>query len=72
MSEPLPGVRFIGRVEDLDGYHGTIGVVGNAVTIAISPSPVASVLRLSRDQAEGFAHLFVRACWEAARQDGAP
>jgi hypothetical protein len=72
MSEPLPGVRVIGHVEDLDGYRGTIGVVGNMVTVAASPSPVAPVLRLSRDQAEEFARLFVRACWEAAAQGGAP
>ena len=70
-QQPLPGVHVIGHVEDVNGYRGAIGVIGNMVTIAASPSPVAPTLRLSRGQAEEFAQLFVRACWVAARQDGA-
>ena len=70
MTDPLPGVHVIGCVGDLDGYRATVGVTGNHVTITGSTSGL--VLRLGRDQAEEFAQLFVRACWEAARQDGAP
>ena len=68
MSDPLPGVHVIGWLDDLDGYRGIVGVTGSSVTITTS-SPA---LRFSRDQAEEFARLFVRGCWVAAGQDGAP
>jgi hypothetical protein len=58
------GLREIGRVSDIytasltvAAHHGCVGIGSYWLTL---------------DQAEQLAQLFIRACWEAARQDGAP
>ena len=50
-------VREVGVVSDIDGVPLDVGVDYDTVTVADR--------RLTRDQAEQFAHLFVAACWEA-------
>jgi hypothetical protein len=60
-----PHVREVGRLTDLDGSDIVLLVDYNRVVIDYGPP-------LTQDQAEEFARLFVRACWEAAAQGGAP
>jgi hypothetical protein len=61
--------REVGHVDDVtDGLELVVGVDRDTVTIGSG----LTQWHLSRDQAEEFAQLFVRACWEAAGQDGAP
>ena len=59
--------RTLGRIEDADGFAVSVGVYNGTVTIGdMFP------YRFTQAQAEEFAQLFVRACWEAGRQGGAP
>jgi hypothetical protein len=60
-----PNVRPVGDMQDNDGMPVIFGV--DYGTVTINPGDV----RLSAERAEEFAQLLVRACWEAARQDGA-
>jgi len=53
--------RETGRLTDLDGSDIVLGIDRGRVVIDYGPP-------LSRDQAEAFGQLFVRACWEAAAQ----
>jgi hypothetical protein len=67
--------RKLGEVIDADDCAFSVGVDRDMVTIwpGIHENPHRqTVMRLSCEQAEEFARLFVRACWEAAGQDGAP
>ena len=64
MSNPY--VRPVGDMQDHDGMTVIVGV--DYGTVTIEPGQI----RLSAERAEEFAGLFVRACWEAARQGGAP
>lgn len=57
---PDPNVRDIGMVEDIDGTPLEVGVDYDTVVIGSR--------RLTQAQAEEFGHLFVSACWQAARQ----
>jgi hypothetical protein len=57
--------REIGRVRDNDGYEATIGLDAYG-RVEIGHSSTALSVRLSQDQAEEFARLFVATCWEAA------
>jgi hypothetical protein len=57
----------LGRVDDADGFAVYVGTYNGTVTIW-DKFPY----RLDPHQAEEFARLFVRACWEAAGQDGTP
>ena len=69
MGDPL--VREIGDLEpraDPDDLL-VVGVGRGAVTIQLGNSPR---ITLTSSEAEEFARLFVRACWVAAGQDGAP
>ncbi len=66
-----PRAREIGRVEDMDGDVLVVGVSYNTVTFSRPGAPVP-VWQLESGQAEEFGHLFVRACWEAGAQGGAP
>jgi hypothetical protein len=68
MSEG-PHVREIGRVEDMDGDVLIVGIYDNTVTFSV-PGNAAPNWQLESAQAEEFGQLFVRACWEAGRQDG--
>jgi hypothetical protein len=68
-----PHVREVGRIdwEIDDGVAGIplqVGVDYDTVTIGSGET----TWRLSASQLEEFAQLLVRACWEAARQGGAP
>ena len=63
---PDPNVRPAGDMQDHDGMTVIVGTDYDTVTI--EPGGI----RLSAERAEEFARLFVRACWEAARQGGAP
>jgi hypothetical protein len=54
-------------IVDADGFPVYVGTYNGTVTVG-DKFPY----RFTRAQAEEFAQLFVRACWEAARQDGAP
>ena len=65
-----PHVREIGRVADELGVSVRIGVHHDTVSVGMGHS--AQLAYLTAAQAEEFAQLFVRACWLAARQDGAP
>ena len=68
MSDPF--VREIGDLEpcaDPDDLL-VIGAGRGAVTIQLGNSPR---ITLTSSEAEEFARLFIRACWLAARQDGA-
>ena len=72
MSDPRPVPDImrgntLGCVEDADGFAVFLGVYNGTVTVG-DKFPY----RFTREQAEEFAQLFVRACWEAARQGGAP
>jgi len=69
MSEPAGIARghTLGQVEDADGFTVFVGVYNGTVTVG-DKFPY----RFTRDQAEEFARLFIAACWEAARQGGAP
>jgi hypothetical protein len=68
MSDPHR--RDVGYVEDDDRCCKlTVGIDHNSVTLG---KHGAVLWHLDPQQAEEFAQLFVRACWEAARQDGAP
>jgi len=59
--------RTLGQVDDADGVAVFVGVYNGTVTIGdMFP------YRFTQAQAEEFAQLFVRACWEAGRQGGAP
>ena len=60
-----PNVREVGRLTDLDGSDIVFTVDHGHVVVDYGPL-------LTQAQAEEFAQLFVRACWEAARQDGTP
>ena len=53
-------VREVGTVHDMDGRRVPVGVDYDTVVIL--------GYRLSEEQAEEFGHLFVSACWQAARQ----
>ena len=53
-------VREVGTVTDMDGGPLVVGVDYDLVTIGTR--------RLTQEQAEEFGHLFVSACWQAARQ----
>jgi hypothetical protein len=72
MSETRPAVpgiahgNVLGRVDDADGFAVSVGVYNGTVTVG-DEFPY----RFTQAQAEEFAQLFVRACWEAARQGGA-
>jgi hypothetical protein len=68
MSDPF--AREIGRVADELGVSVRIGVHHDTVSVGMGHS--AQLAYLTAAQAEEFARLFVRACWEAAGQDGAP
>jgi hypothetical protein len=68
MSSPY--IREVGQVEDAGGFPLMIGVHRGSVIIG-DPDESGS-WALDAGQAEEFARLFVRACWEAAGQDGAP
>ena len=57
-------VREVGRMTDLDGDPLTIGVDYDSVTI----SAIGRVIRLESLQADEFAQLYNRACWEAGSQ----
>ena len=57
----------LGHVTDEDGFAVFVGTYNGTVTVG-DKFPY----RFTRDQAEEFARLFVRACWIAAAQDGAP
>ena len=59
---PDPNVRVIGEVEDIDGRVVKVGVDYDSVSIALAGFEV----RLASAEAEGFAQLFVRACWRVA------
>jgi hypothetical protein len=52
-----PDARIIGYAYDLNGQRIPVGVCDGTVLIGIH--------HLDRDQAEEFARLFVRACWDA-------
>ena len=58
MADPM--VAMIGHVEGLDGTRIHVGTDYDAVTVR-----TGGLTRLSHAQAESFALLFVRACWEA-------
>jgi hypothetical protein len=60
-----PNVRPVGDMQDHDGMTVTVGAGYGTVTI--EPGEI----RLSAERTEEFMQLFVRACWEAARQGGA-
>ena len=64
-------VREIGRVEDMDGDVLVVAVNYNTVTFSRPDDPVP-VWQLESGQAEEFGQHFVRACWEAGAQGGAP
>ena len=57
-------VRAIGEVTCAHGAPLIVGVYRGHVNIAGR--------MLDEEQAGEFAQLFIRACWEAAAQDGAP
>jgi len=59
-----PHVRQVDVVEDMDGRPLWVGVDYDTVTIGLPPY---EVWKLTSSQAEQFAQVFVRACWEAAR-----
>ncbi len=61
MSDPF--VRAIGTVDDLDGTPVEVGVDYDSVTIRSS-----GLIRLESLQADEFAALYNRACWEAGAQ----
>lgn len=58
-----PHVWEVGSVTSLDGVPVHVGVDYDSVVIRGATS-----VRLSREQAETFSQLWVRACWEAGRQ----
>jgi hypothetical protein len=66
-----PHVREVDHIETDDGTV-SVGVDHGAVAVYIGGWLSADGVRLTRGQAEEFAQLFVRACWEAAAQGGAP
>lgn len=57
----------LGHVTDADGLAVFVGTYNGTVTVG-DKFPY----RFTPQQAEEFAQLFIRACWVAARQDGAP
>ena len=65
-----PHVREIDQVDDAGGFPLPVGIHRGSVIIG-DPREGTS-WALDAEQAEEFARLFVRACWEAAAQDGAP
>jgi len=69
MSDPY--VREVGRIEDMDGTVLVVGIDRNTVTIGL-PGDAIPDWQLESSQAEEFARLFVRACWEAGAQGGTP
>jgi len=67
-----PHIREVGSVEtEIDGPV-SIGVDYDTVAIFIGGWLSADGVRLARVQAEEFGQMFIRACWKAARQGGAP
>jgi len=65
-----PHVEEVGRIEDGGGWDVVVGTYLGKVTVRTTRA--RGPVTLTQAQAEEFAQLFVRACWEAARQDGAP
>jgi hypothetical protein len=59
------------RIIDADKSLAVIGADHGKVTVTAG-GWAAGPVRLDPVRAEKFAQLFVRACWEAAAQDGAP
>ena len=55
-------VRQLGAVTDIDGIPLPVGVDYDCVSIGN--------VRLTSSQAEEFAGLFIKACWEASAQEG--
>jgi hypothetical protein len=67
MSDPY--VREVGQVDDAGGFPLPVGIHRGSVIIG-DPKEGTS-WALDAEQAEAFARLFVRACWEAAAQTDA-
>ena len=55
-----PHIQELGTVKDVDGFGITVCTEGAMVRLEAG----RSVVVLGRSQAEEFAQLFVRACWE--------
>jgi 2-hydroxychromene-2-carboxylate isomerase len=68
MSDPF--AREIDRVADELGVSVRIGVHYDTVSVGMGHSEQLAYLTAA--QAEKLVQLFVRACWEAGRQGGAP
>ena len=68
MSDPF--VREVGRMVDAGKSLAVIGTDHGKVTVTAG-GWAGGPARLTPAQAEKFAQLFVRACWEAAAQDSA-
>jgi hypothetical protein len=66
-----PRVREIGRMVDAEKSLAVIGVDHGKVTVTAG-GWAAGPVRHTREQSEKFLQLYVRACWEAAAQGGAP
>jgi hypothetical protein len=67
MSDPY--VREIGRLDDDEGTAIWLGVDYGRVAIGIGPWASGAGQKLSHEQAEKFAHLFIAACWAAGRDE---
>ncbi len=65
-----PYVRKVGQVDDAGGFPLPVGIHRRSVIIG-DPQEGTS-WALDAAQAEKFAQLLVRACWEAGAQGGAP
>ena len=65
-----PHVRKVGQIDDAGGFPLPVGIHRRSVIIG-DPQEGTS-WALDARQAELFAQMLVRACWEAARQDGTP
>jgi hypothetical protein len=57
-------IRAVGHVDDLDGLAVTVGVDYDSVTIRAGKE----LIRFESLQADEFAALYNRACWEAGAQ----
>jgi hypothetical protein len=69
MSDPHE--HEVGRMVDADKSLAVIGADHGLVTVTAG-GWAAGPVRLTPAQAEKFAQLFIRACWEAAAQGGTP
>ena len=66
MADPYG--REVGRMTDLDGMTVILGLDYDSVTIHAGTFTPGGGIRLESLQADEFAQLYSRACWEAGAQ----